>query len=571
MPIVRIPLSQPIETRNGYLNTDSKCVNGYFEATNGKREFVKRPGTSTFVTSPTMPTGQGQGLTYFNGNLYAIVDNVIYKVVPSTGARTTVGTMTGLINSNYATCYFEQTLNNTYLFVHNQVNGYVIDGSSGAFSQVTNDSIAGVTILTGGSNYSSDVTVAISAPSGGGTTATGTVQLTSGVVTSITITNKGSGYTPSDTITFTFTATTGSGVAASAQLSGFPSGPLVPGACYLDTYTVIASPNGEIYTSNANDPTTWNALNYITAEAEPDQLVGIGKHLNYIVTFGQWSIDWFYDAGTYPGSPLAVAAPYHIELGCANGDSIVSFENIIVWVGTSRDAGPSVYAISGTAPTKLSTPFIDRILQNSTLADIRAYALRINGHTFYVLTLADLNVTIVYDVNEKVWTQWTMWAIGDADSGVPGIYAEQYFRPSFFTQISDTYYLLDDDNGTLYTMSDHVYNDSGAPIYYRAVTDIIDGGTTKRKFFNRLEIVGDKVPAVMNIRHTNDDYKNWSPYRSVNLDKQRPQVYQSGAARRRAWEFLCTDNQPLRLLAAEVDFDIGELEASEPTQLQYRT
>ena len=571
MPIVRIPLSQPIETRNGYLNTDSKCVNGYFEATNGKREFVKRPGTSTFVTSPTMPTGQGQGLTYFKGNLYAVVDNVIYKIVPSTGARTTVGTMTGLINSNYATCYFEQTLNNTYLFVHNQVNGYVIDGSSGAFSQVTNDSIAGVTILTGGSNYSSDVTVAISAPSGGGTTATGTVQLTSGVVTSITITNKGSGYTPSDTITFTFTATTGSGVAASAQLSGFPSGPLVPGACYLDTYTVIASPNGEIYTSNANDPTTWNALNYITAEAEPDQLVGIGKHLNYIVTFGQWSIDWFYDAGTYPGSPLAVAAPYHIELGCANGDSIVSFENIIVWVGTSRDAGPSVYAISGTAPTKLSTPFIDRILQNSTLADIRAYALRINGHTFYVLTLADLNVTIVYDVNEKVWTQWTMWAVGDADSGVPGIYAEQYFRPSFFTQISDTYYLLDDDNGTLYTMSDHVYNDSGAPIYYRAVTDIIDGGTTKRKFFNRLEIVGDKVPAVMNIRHTNDDYKNWSPYRSVNLDKQRPQVYQSGAARRRAWEFLCTDNQPLRLLAAEVDFDIGELEASEPTQLQYRT
>jgi len=570
MPIVRIPLSQPIETRNGYLNTDSKCVNGYFEMTNSKREFVKRPGTATFVTTPTMPVGQGQGLTLFKGNLYAVVNNVIYKIDPNTGARTTVGTMTGLVNGGYATCYFEQTLNNTYLFVHNQVNGYTINGSTGAFKQVTNDSIAGVTILTGGSGYSSDVTVNISPPAVG-TPASGTVQLTGGVVTGVTITNGGAGYTPYDTITFTFSATTGSGATASANLNGFPTGSLVPGACYLDTYTVIASPNGEIYTSNPNDPTTWNALNYITAEAEPDALVGIGKHLNYIISFGQWSIDWFYDAGTYPGSPLAVAAPYHIELGCANGDSIVSFENIIVWVGTSRDAGPSVYAISGTAPTKLSTPFIDRILQNSTLNDIRAYSLRINGHTFYVLTLADLNVTIVYDVNEKVWTQWTMWAIGDADSGVPGIYAEQYFRPSFFTQISDTYYLLDDDNGTLYTMSDHVYNDSGAPIYYRTVTDIIDGGTTKRKFFGRLEIVGDKVPAVMNIRHSDDDYKNWSPYRAVNLNKTRPQVYQSGAARRRAWEFLCTDSQPLRLLAAEVDFDIGELEESAPTELQYRT
>jgi len=629
MPITRIPLSQPIETRNGYLNTDSKCVNGYFEATNGKREFVKRPGTSTFVTSPTMPTGQGQGLTYFKGNLYAVVDNVIYKVVPSTGVRTIVGTMTGLINGGYATCYFEQTLNDTYLFVHNQVHGYTINGSTGAFVQVKDDNISTVTILTGGKNYTNPI-VTFSAPSGGGTTATGTVQSYGGIVTGITITDGGSGYTSSDTLVVTITDTAGTswaastayaagtvlvssgnvysvtiagttgtsaptftsgtqadgtatlqylnntdaggtGAAATALLNGFPSGTIVPGACYLDTYTVIASPNGELFTSNANDPTTWNALNYITAEAEPDQLVGIGKHLNYIVTFGQWSIDWFYDAGTYPGSPLAVAAPYHIELGCANGDSIVSFENIIVWVGTSRDAGPSVYAISGTAPTKLSTPFIDRILQNSTLADIRAYSLRINGHTFYVLTLADLNVTIVYDVNEKVWTQWTMWAVGDAGSGVPGIYGEQYFRPSFFTQISDTYYLLDDDNGTLYKMSDHVYNDSGAPIYYRAVTDIIDGGTTKRKFFNRLEIVGDKVPAIMNIRHSDNDYKNYSPYRGVDLNSTRPQIYQSGAARRRSWEFLCTDNQPLRLLAAEVDFDIGELEQSEPTQLQYRT
>jgi Phage stabilisation protein len=570
MPIVRIPLSQPIETRNGYLNTDSKCVNGYFEMTNHKREFVKRPGTSTVPVSPAIPTAQGQGLTYFKGFLYAVVNNVIYKINPTTYARTTVGTMTGLVNGQVANCYFEQTLNDTYLFVHNQVNGYTINGSTGAFKQVTNDSIAGATILTGGSGYSNDITVSISPPASG-TAASGTVQLTNGIVTGITITNGGSGYTPYDTITFTFSATTGSGATASANLNGFPTGSIVPGACYLDTYTVIASPNGQIYTSNPNDPTTWNALNYITAEAEPDALVGIAKHLNYIVSFGQWSIDWFYDAGTYPGSPLANAAPYHIELGCANGDSIVSFENIVVWVGTSRDAGPSVYAISGTAPTKLSTPFIDRILQNSTLADIRAYSLRINGHTFYVLTLADLNVTIVYDVNEKVWTQWTMWAIGDADSGVPGIYGEQYFRPSFFTQISDVYYLLDDDNGTLYTMSDHVYTDSGAPIYYRSVTDNIDGGTTKRKFFGRLEIVGDKQPAVMNIRHSDDDYKSWSPYRAVNLNKIRPQIYQSGAGRRRAWEFLCTDNVPLRLLAAEIDFDIGELEESAPSELQYRT
>ena len=628
MPIIRVPLSQPIETRDGFLNTDSKCVNGYFEMTNGKREFVKRPGLTEVVTTPTLPVAQGQGLSYFNGFLFAAINNVLYKIDPTTYAVTTIGTMTGTIGGKVQQCYFNQTLNNTYLFVQNQVNGYTYNPATSAFLQIKDDGVTVTTVVTGGSNYTNPI-VTFSAPSGGGVTATGTVQSTGGVVTGITITLAGSGYTLSDTLVATisdtagtaWTASTtvmagdvivaapnvyavtvtgvtgssaptftsgsaadgsatlqwlsatdagGAGAYATAELNGFPTGQLVAGAPYLDTYTVIGSPNGEIYTSNPDDPTVWNALNYITAESDPDNQVGLCKHLNYILSFGQYSVEFFYDAGNYPGSPLSVASSYKIELGCANGNSIVSIENVVFFVGTSQDLGPSVYAISGTSPSKISTPFIDRIIQNSTLTDVKAYPLRINGHTFYILTLADLNVTIVYDANEKVWTQWTMWAKGGVDSGVLNVYAEQYFRPSFYAGNGSIYYVLDDDNGKLYTVSDHVYNDAGAPIYYRSVTDLLDSGTTKRKFYQRVEIVGDKQPAIMNIRHTDDDYKSWSPYRTVNLAAQRPQIYQTGQARRRAWEFLCTDNTPLRLLAAEVDFSIGELEQDGPQQMQYR-
>ena len=628
MPIIRVPLSQPIETRDGFLNTDSKCVNGYFEMTNGKREFVKRPGLTEVVTTPTLPVAQGQGLSYFNGFLFAAINNVLYKIDPTTYAVTTIGTMTGTIGGKVQQCYFNQTLNNTYLFVQNQVHGYTYNPATDAFLQIKDDGVTGTTVVTGGSNYTNPI-VTFSAPSGGGVTATGTVQSTGGVVTGITITLAGSGYTLSDTLVATisdtagtaWTASTtvmagdvivaapnvyavtvtgvtgssaptftsgsaadgsatlqwlsatdagGAGAYATAELNGFPTGQLVAGAPYLDTYTVIGSPNGEIYTSNPDDPTVWNALNYITAESDPDNQVGLCKHLNYILSFGQYSVEFFYDAGNYPGSPLSVASSYKIELGCANGNSIVSIENVVFFVGTSQDLGPSVYAISGTSPSKISTPFIDRIIQNSTLTDVKAYPLRINGHTFYILTLADLNVTIVYDANEKVWTQWTMWAKGGVDSGVLNVYSEQYFRPSFYAGNGSIYYVLDDDNGKLYTVSDHVYNDAGAPIYYRSVTDLLDSGTTKRKFYQRVEIVGDKQPAIMNIRHTDDDYKSWSPYRTVNLAAQRPQIYQTGQARRRAWEFLCTDNTPLRLLAAEVDFSIGELEQDGPQQMQYR-
>jgi hypothetical protein len=694
MPIQRIPLSQPIETRNGTLTQDSKCVNGYFETRNGAREFIKRPGLIKQPVSPALPSAQGQGITYFNGYLYTVVNNILYKIDPTTKVSSTVGTLTGDILQ----VYFAQTLDNNYLFLHNQTNGYLVDGTTGVFSQIKNDNVASVTILTGGSGYTNP-TVTFSAPSGGGTTATGTVVTTgtfitsisvdnagtgytsspvvvigtvwssgltvtvgqqvyygnnlytytvggvtgssaptftsgtatdgtatiaysgtvakaiatisnggvnaisitqagngynapplvtftggggtdvagtatwsAGVVESVTITNGGSGYTSSDNIVVTFNDVTGSGASATALLNSFPTGPLTPGAVFLDSYLFVSTVEGRLYNCDLGTPTSWNALGYITAEAEPDNSTGICKHLNYILAFGQWSTEFFYDnANAYPASPLTVSPSYTIEIGCANGNSIVAFEQTVFFIGISKTTGTGVYGLDGTAPAKLSTVYIDRILNNSNLNDVTAYVFRMNGHPFYVLTLHDLNVTIVYDVSEKMWYQWTMWAIGTAFSGVPGIYAEQYFRPSYYAGDESGYYVLDNDNGTLYSLSDTQYTDAGAPIYYRAITDIVDNGTTKRKFYNRVEIIGDKVPATMNIRSSDDDYKSWSSYRTVNLNAIRPQIYQTGAARRRAWEFLCTENQPLRLDSAEIDFEVGELEGTGPMPTQYRS
>jgi hypothetical protein len=564
MPVTRIPLSQPIETRDGTLTKDSKCVNGYFETRDQKREFVKRPGLATVTLTPSIPAGDGQLLYNYNGFLYAVVNNILYQINPSTFAVTVVGSFTG----NLQNCYATHTLNNQYLFIHNGTHGYTLN-NSGGYAQVTNDKIATVTILTGGTGYTAPV-VTFSAPTSG-ITATGTVQFTGGVVTGITITNAGSGYTTAPTVTIADSGGgTGTNATASCLLNSFPTDPLAPGAVFLDSTIYVATKAGTVYGSNLADPTLWDALNYVGAESEPDNIVGIGKHLNYVLAFGQWSIDFFYDAGNAVGSPLSPAQSYKSEIGCANGDSIVQFEQTIAWIGQSKAIGPAVYMMEGTSPIKVSTPYIERILTNSLLNEVKAYAFKFNGHMFYVLTLHDLNQTFVFDVHEKTWTQWTMWTLGSADNSVAGVYAEQYFRPSYYAGINNQYYILDDDTGVLYTLADTNYTDAGLPIYYRAVTDIIDSGTTKRKFYNRVEIIGDKVPATMMIRHTGDDYKTWSSYRQVDLNKGRSQIYQTGADRRRAWEFLCTDAQPLRLDSAEVDFNIGELEQDGVAPTQYR-
>jgi len=407
------------------------------------------------------------------------------------------------------------------------------------------------------------------------------------VITGTTISSLGTGTGGTGTYNINITQTAaseamisyaGTGAVIDAVLQGFPTtSPIVPGVAYLDEYTIIGTQNSQIFTSYSNDPSKWDALAYVTSYAEPNNLVGISKHMNYVAAFSQWSTSFYYDSGAGGGltSPLSLASSYNIEIGCANGTSICQLEQSVAWVGQSKNTGPAVYMLNGLSPAKISTSFVERVLSlPNALTTIKAYTMKFNGHMFYVLTLHNINTTLVYDAGEEVWVQWTMWAAGDTDSGgVTGVYAEQYFRPSFYAGTfgsSTNYYLMDDDLGTIYTLRSTQYTDDSAPIYYRVVTDLMDSGTTKRKFYHRLEVIGDKVPATAYIRHTNDDYSSWSNYRQVDLNKPRPQLYMLGSGRRRAWELLCWDSIPLRLDALELDFSVGRMENDGVQPTQYR-
>ena len=104
------------------------------------------------------------------------------------------------------------------------------------------------------------------------------------------------------------------------------------------------------------------------------------------------------------------------------------------------------------------------------------------------------------------------------------------------------------------------YADDGTAIYFRIVTNNLDSGSMRRKFYQSGQIVGDKVSATMSISHSDNDFVSWSTARTVDLSKARSIIYQCGWARRRAWQFLVTDNVPLRLSAFEINLDGGEME-----------
>ena len=182
----------------------------------------------------------------------------------------------------------------------------------------------------------------------------------------------------------------------------------VPGVGFLDGYFFVMDKAGTIYNSGLETPLVWNSLDFISCESEPDGGMAIAKYQNYIVGLGNWTTEFFYDAGNPTGSPLSVIQTATAQIGCANGYSVAQFDGKLVWMGNSREKGRGVYALSGSmVPQEISTPDISRILNADSLATVYAWGAGFNGHPLYILSLVSSNVTLVYDFSTQAWSHFT--------------------------------------------------------------------------------------------------------------------------------------------------------------------
>lgn len=77
-------------------------------------------------------------------------------------------------------------------------------------------------------------------------------------------------------------------VVAKISDSDYPA-TTVRGIAYLDGTYYVMTPNGEIFGSGINTPTSWTALNKIVAQMEPDAGVCLARLLNYLVAFGAYT------------------------------------------------------------------------------------------------------------------------------------------------------------------------------------------------------------------------------------------------------------------------------------------
>lgn len=330
----------------------------------------------------------------------------------------------------------------------------------------------------------------------------------------------------------------------------FPAS-FVKGWAYLDGTTYVMTPSAHILGSDINDPVDWNPLNDILAQIEPDQGMALKKQLVYVVAFKQWTTEIFYDAGNATGSPLGRVEGAKVNWGCVNADSVQELDSSLIWLAKTKNGSPEVVLLENLKASVVSTKAVERLIEGSIVTHILSWTLNCGGHRFYVLTLKDSNLTMAYDLDERMWSQWT-----GADGGYVPIV-------SSCANASLQQLVQHESDGRLYLASAEYGDDDGGIITVDIVTPNFDAGTRRRKNMKMLTLVTDqKAGSKLKVRVNDSDYKStaWTNWRTFDLSQKNPFLADCGTFIRRVHHFRHQEPVKMpRIQAMEMQLDIGTL------------
>lgn len=292
----------------------------------------------------------------------------------------------------------------------------------------------------------------------------------------------------------------------------------------------------------------WDPLDFLTAQIDTDSGVFLAKQSVYVVCLKEWSTEVFFDAGNATGSPLQSVPNAKSNYGCAAQDSVQSIDDVLFFISTSRSASNQVVMLTQMQPQVISTPEIDRLLDGADLSVVYSWKYKAYGHSFYIVTIKNENLTLAYDIVQNMWSQWT-----DFNGNYLPIVCST-------RDAAGNHILQHESNGFLYYASSQVFTDYGNIFPVEVITPQFDANTRRKKFLGMMNFLTDQVTgSLMSVQVSDDDYQTWSQPRIVDFSMKFPNLINCGTFRKRAWKFTVNNNLFWRIKGIDLQFDVGDL------------
>ncbi len=244
--------------------------------------------------------------------------------------------------------------------------------------------------------------------------------------------------------------------------------PLVP--AYLDTYGAFIKQNSKrFYLTKSEDFSQINALTFAQANSWPDNLVAAITINQELILLCNKSIEFWYDTGAV-GFPFVKRPNLLVPYGCVAPYSLaMGAQNVIFWVGQSINGGRLVLAMSGYEVQVISNEALNQKMQEYTnIQNAFGFIIGWQGHIFYFLTFPDNDVTWVYDLSTKRWTQRT--TVRKPAEIPTNEYIEGRYLANCHVYHNDEHYVGDWSCGKIYKLSQNYYLDGTEPIICEVTT-----------------------------------------------------------------------------------------------------
>ena len=171
---------------------------------------------------------------------------------------------------------------------------------------------------------------------------------------------------------------------------------------YIDGYFCLTTDSKKFIVSALNNGLSYNALDFGTAESDPDEIVAPVVFKNQLFIGGSQTIEAFQNIGgaDFPFQRTGL----FLQKGIVSPFSIQTLQDTFVFVGAGQNESPAIWNLQGNDVAKISTTAIDKelsALTSSQIASIYSWGYSEKGAYFVGFTLP--SATFVYDIISKRW------------------------------------------------------------------------------------------------------------------------------------------------------------------------
>ena len=171
---------------------------------------------------------------------------------------------------------------------------------------------------------------------------------------------------------------------------------------FIDGYFACSTDTKKWIISNLNNGLSWDALDFGTAETDPDPVVAPLVYNNQMFVTGSETTEGFQNIGG-AGFPFQRSNVF-LDKGCYAPFTLIASNQRFFMIGGGKNELSGIWEFSSGAFTKVSTIPIDAVLAEYTRTTIAAaYALSwsAGGQSFVAFSLVDR--TFVYNITTSLW------------------------------------------------------------------------------------------------------------------------------------------------------------------------